>query len=228
MLSQKRFGQEQSNYSAVPINNLGDVLYDVASAMPVHLLAGASDPSGTLLPQQALPHAMFGDVKKLENFHCETNPTWFGLEGNNAGPSSGRRSMLVHSGQALDDMFKYVPSPPVSRLDLACNSIIWRHMAPTAPDTLWCYPYLTTDPFVLRHSPDLYVVGCQPEFATRLVRSDEIDVDAGEEEQRRCRVVLVPQFKSTGELVLVNMRNLDVRCVKFGASGFSQDEQSKP
>lgn len=194
--------------------------------MPVHLLTGASDPSGTLLPQQPLPRAMFGDVKTLKNFHCETNPTWLGLEGSDAESSNGRRSMLVHSGQALDDMHKYVPSPPISRLDIACNSILWRHMAPTAPDTLWCYPYLTTDPFVLRHTPDLYVVGCQPEFATRLVRGDENDGDAGEE-LRRCRVVLVPQFKSSGELVLVNMRNLDVKCVKFGTMGF-KGEQPEP
>ena len=205
------------------MNNLGDFLFEVASAMPVHLLAGASDPSGTLLPQQSLPRAMFGDVKGLNNFKCETNPTWLGLEGSSEGSSSNRRSMLLHSGQAVEDMYKYVPSPPVSRLDLACNSISWRHMAPTAPDTLWCYPYLTTDPFVLRYTPDLYVVGCQPEFGTRLLRSSDMD---SEEEARHCRVVLVPEFKSSGELVLVNMRNLDVKCVKFGTMGFKEQVKS--
>lgn len=193
--------------------------------MPVHLLAGASDPSGTLLPQQSLPRAMFGDVKNMKNFRCETNPTWLGLE--SGGVGSNRRTMLVHSGQAVEDMYKYVPSPPISRLDLACNSISWRHMAPTAPDTLWCYPYLTTDPFIMRYTPDLYAIGCQPEFGTRLLRSGDMESDSmSEAGLRRCRVVLVPEFKSSGELVLVNMRNMEVKCVKFGTMGFKEQAKS--
>jgi DNA polymerase delta subunit 2 len=45
----------------------------------------------------------------------------------------------------------------------------WRHLAPTAPDTLTCYPFVSSDPFVLEECPHAYVVGNQPEFATRLV-----------------------------------------------------------
>lgn len=188
--------------------------------MPVHLLAGATDPSGTLLPQQPLPRAMFGSVKRYEGFNCETNPVWLGVENDDLGSSSGevwKRSLLVHSGQSLEDMYKYVPSPPTSRLDLACATLHWRHAAPTAPDTLWCYPYLTADPFVLQRTPDLYVLGCQPQFGTRLVSSsDYSDGPAEQSEEKKCRVVLIPRFKETGTLVLVNLRNLAVKTVKFG------------
>ena len=79
-------------------------------------------------------------------------------------------------------------------------------MAPTAPDTLWCYPYLGEDPFIMNGLPDMYVVGNQPEFATRLVEGGE-----GE----RCRVVLVPKFVETGTLALVNLSTLDVKTVQF-------------
>ena len=48
----------------------------------------------------------------------------------------------------------------------------------------------------------------------------ESDSRSGGKEERRCRVVLVPEFKRTGELVLVNMRNLEVKCVKFDTMGF--------
>ncbi|KAL5529429.1 hypothetical protein ACEPAG_5414 [Sanghuangporus baumii] len=215
----KRFGQETSNFSPAPTNALGEFLHDIASVMPVHLLPGAKDPSSSLLPQQALPRGMFGDAKSFQNFACETNPVWLGLRTipSEAGQSDLQRLLYVHSGQSVEDMYKYVPSPPTTRLDLACATLQWRHTAPTAPDTLWCYPYLNTDPFVMKQTPDLYIVGCQPEFATRLVSSNDFDDDS--EVERRCRVVLVPSFKDSGCLALVNLRNLEVKCVEFGLLG---------
>ncbi|KAI5124046.1 hypothetical protein M0805_003875 [Coniferiporia weirii] len=219
----KRFGQEASSFSSVPTDTLDDFLLDVAQIMPVHLLAGATDPSGIILPQQPLPRAMFNAANKLGSLSCETNPVWLGLENTLPGSSSDRiqkRSLLVHSGQSLEDMYKYVPSPPTSRLDLACATLQWRHAAPSAPDTLWCYPFLTTDPFVLHRTPDLFVLGCQPEFATRIVSDyDDGAHGQGQGEEKRCRVVLVPGFKDTGTLVLVNMRNLEVRRMEFGERG---------
>lgn len=187
--------------------------------MPVHLLPGSKDPSSTLLPQQALPRGMFGDVKSYRNFVCETNPTLLAVDSASSGnkQSGVQRLLYVHSGQAIEDMYKYVPSPPTTRLDLACATLQWRHVAPTAPDTLWCYPYVNTDPFVLRNTPDLYIVGCQPEFATRLVSSE--DFDDRTEGERRSRVVLVPSFRESGCLVLVNLQTLEVKCVEFGLMG---------
>lgn len=210
---QRRFGQDTNTFSTAPTESLGDFLLEIANVMPVHLLAGATDPSGTLLPQQPLPRAMFGSVKEKDSFKSETNPLWMSIESPSRSMES-KRLLLIHSGQSLEDMYKYVPSPPTTRLDLACATLHWRHAVPTAPDTVWCYPYLTDDPFVLRHTPDLYVLGCQPEFATRFVRSGDY-VDAEDEEEKRCRVVLVPEFKDSGLLVMVNMRNLDVKAIKF-------------
>ncbi len=82
-------------------------------------------------------------------------------------------------------------------------------MAPTAPDTLWCHPYFGVDPFIIRETPDLYIVGGQKKFGTKLVR----------EEGRRCRLVLVPEFSRTGTVVLVNVQRLEVKTVKFGTNG---------
>lgn len=159
---------------------------------------------------------MFGGASKSNNFRCETNPVWLGTESGSPTGRKRKRSVFVHSGQSLEDMYKYVPSPPTTRLDLACASLHWRHSAPTAPDTLWCYPYFTQDPFALQGTPDLYIVGCQPEFATRLVSSNDFD-DTLQEEERRCRVVVVPGFKETGTLVLVNLKNLEVKTIEFGS-----------
>jgi hypothetical protein len=43
-------------------------------------------------------------------------------------------SLLGTGGQTIDDIFKYLPS--TSRLGMAKRTLEWRHVAPTAPDTL--------------------------------------------------------------------------------------------
>jgi DNA polymerase delta subunit 2 len=88
-------------------------------------------------------------------------------------------------------------------------------MAPTAPDTLWCHPYFSSDPFLMQDTPDLYIIGGQPRFNTRLVDED------GDGGRKRCRILLVPAFAKTGLLVLVNLRTLDVKTVEFGVQGMT-------
>lgn len=163
---------------------------------------------------------MFGAVATLPSFACESNPTYISLNtssGSSIGPDDVIRSLLVHSGQPLDDMFKYIPSRPSTRLDLLEATLRWRHLAPTAPDTLWCHPYFTSDPFIIQNTPDIYIVGGQPKFATRLV----VEENGESGRQKRCRVVLVPRFSETGVLVLVNLRTLKVKTVKFHLEGMA-------
>ncbi|KAH9946304.1 DNA polymerase alpha/epsilon subunit B-domain-containing protein [Epithele typhae] len=227
--------------STNPAQNLAKHLTDVCSSMPVHLLPGASDPAATILPQQPLPRSMFGGASHYATFHCESNPAYICIQRNDstastAGPSdasssktksrvddSATRTLLVHSGQPVDDMFKYVPTPPISRMGLTEATLRWRHMAPTAPDTLWCHPYFAKDPFVMARTPDIYAVGNQPEFATKLVEA-EGDPNADDKADRltkRCRIVLLPKFATSGTLVLVNMRTLSVRRTQFAVERMS-------
>jgi DNA polymerase delta subunit 2 len=154
---------------------------------------------------------MFGAVSGLATFYSETNPTIVRLSSPLDSKMSQACDILLTAGQPLNDMFKYVQTPPTTRLDLAEATLLWRHLAPTAPDTLWCHPYFTKDPFVLEKTPDLYVIGNQPEFATKLVVSS-----AAGGEPRRCRVILLPCFSRTGILVLVDLSTLHVRTVKIG------------
>jgi len=204
-----------------PIHDLSNLLADIARSMPIHLLAGSTDPSGIILPQQPLPRAMFGDASAYASFSCETNPTYLRIgigaddELNSNGSSSSHaeeqtRTILISSGQPLNDLSTYVPES-TTRLDLARSILQWRHVAPTAPDTLWCHPFFTTDPFAIRHAPDIYLHGCQPHFATRLVRTDG----------SRCRIVLVPSFAESGTLVLVGLKSLSVRTVNFAVQGIT-------
>jgi len=180
--------------------------------MPVHILPGENDPAGTILPQQPFPRAMFGEISKFASLHCETNPIYLRVQCDEG--ASIARTLLINSGQPLNDLFKYLPSPPNTRLDVLESTLRWRHIAPTAPDTLWCHPYFTKDPFLLTATPDIYIVGCQKRFGTRLVEHGKKACGV-----QRCRLVMVPEFSKTGVLVLVNIRTLDVKTVCFGTEG---------
>ncbi|KAJ7632395.1 DNA polymerase alpha/epsilon subunit B-domain-containing protein [Roridomyces roridus] len=198
----RRYGYDGTSFSPHPTLSLAAHLLDIARSIPVHLLPGETDPSGVILPQQPFPRAMFGAVSSSSSFSCETNPTYLRI---GSGPENVR-TLLVNSGQPLNDMFKYVQTPPVTPISLLESTVRWRHMAPTAPDTLWCHPYFSADPFIIPETPDIYIVGGQEKFGTKVV----VDGDT------KCRLVLVPRFADTGLLVLVNLRTLAVKCVKFG------------
>ncbi|KAJ7219059.1 DNA polymerase alpha/epsilon subunit B-domain-containing protein, partial [Mycena pura] len=212
----RRYGYDATSFSSHPTLTFSAHLLDIARAMPVHLLPGETDPSGVILPQQPFPRAMFGAVSTYESFSCETNPTYLRI----ASSETNTRTLLVNSGQPVNDMLKYVAAPPNTPLSLLESTLRWRHMAPTAPDTLWCHPYFSTDPFLMSGTPDLYVVGGQQRFGTKMVADKDDD-------KKRCRVVLVPRFADTGILVLVNLRTLDVKCVKFGVTGMSGSSEDR-
>ncbi|KAG9015471.1 hypothetical protein FRB94_000076 [Tulasnella sp. JGI-2019a] len=199
----KRFNASKTKYDPAPLNDLTALLTDISRAVPIHIVPGLTDPTGTTLPQQPLPRAMFGKelYKKPDTvFACETNPAWIGV---------GDCEMLAIAGQTIDDLFKYVEG--CDRMEMAKNTLKWRHMAPTAPDTLWCYPFLHRDPFMLEKTPHIYVIGNQPEFASEILTNEEGD--------RRTRIILLPRFSQSGCLVLVNTETLEIKTVSFKVSG---------
>jgi len=193
-----------SAFTPHPTHTLSGHLHDIAQVMPIHLLAGETDPSGTIIPQQALPRGMFAGASSFASFVCETNPTYLRLD-------PLERTLLINSGQPLNDMFKYLPSPPHTRLDILESTLKWRHIAPTAPDTLWCHPYFASDPFIIAQTPDLYIVGGQKKFGTRLVQDGN----------RKCRMIMIPDFSKTGTLVVANLKTLEVRTISFHVSGLA-------
>ena len=83
----------------------------------------------------------------------------------------------------------------------------FQHVAPTAPDTLGCRPYTTTDPFIIGECPHVYFAANQPAFDSRLVRGSD---------GQATRAILVPDFGRTQTCVLVNLATLDCQPVSFG------------
>lgn len=56
------------------------------------------------------------------------------LDDSHAYSSIADFSFLGTGGQTLDDIYKYLPTD--DRLSMARRTLEWRHIAPTAPDTL--------------------------------------------------------------------------------------------
>ena len=41
------------------------------------------------------------------------------------------------------------------------HTLSWKHLAPTTPDTLSCFPYTIDDPFILEEYPQIYFAANQ-------------------------------------------------------------------
>lgn len=61
------------------------------------------------------------------------------------------------------------------RLDIMEALLRWRHLAPTAPDTLPAIPLSEADPFILSAAPAVFFAGCQPAYGTRLITGAGFD-----------------------------------------------------
>jgi DNA polymerase delta subunit 2 len=58
----------------------------------------------------------------------------------------------------------------------------------------------------MKTCPHLYFVGCQPEFGTKVISGPE---------GQSVRLIAVPSFHATKEIILVDTETLDVRKVKI-------------
>lgn len=70
-----------------------------------------------------------------------------------------------------------------------------------------CYPFQDKDQFVIEATPHVYIVGNQPRFESTVVEGAD---------GQSCRIISVPRFKDTSELLLLDMETLEVEVVKFG------------
>ncbi|KKA29511.1 hypothetical protein TD95_001568 [Thielaviopsis punctulata] len=206
----KKYGYDSSTYNPVPSQLFDEFLAEMLPSIPVTLMPGSHDAANVAYPQQPIHTAMFplarqyvaepGTAEDEEGkshgwLDIVTNP-W-------EGEIDGWR-VLGTGGQNVDDVVKYVGSE--DRLGIMEAMCRWRCIAPTAPDTLYSYPFQTDDPFVLKDCPHLLFAGSQPEFSTRMITGSD---------GQKVRLVAIPVFSQTGEICLVDMATLDVTKIKI-------------
>lgn len=69
-----------------------------------------------------------------------------------------------------------------------------------------CYPFQDDDPFVIEECPHVYFVGNQPKFETTVIEGP-----AGQ----TVRLIAVPIFKETGEVVILDTDTLIPAIMRF-------------
>lgn len=201
------YGYDASAYNASPAERLDEFLSDILPALPITLLPGANDPANVALPQQPLHPALFPQSRLYAEPPAATNETIHGLDAVTnpwAGDVEGFR-VLGTGGQTVADLLKYVDD--VDALEVMEMMLRWRCIAPTAPDTLWCYPFQDDDPLLLKDCPHVYFAGCQDKFGKKT-----IDGPAGQ----RVLLVSVPRFRETGQVVVLDLEAGEVEVVEIG------------
>lgn len=71
---------------------------------------------------------------------------------------------------------------------------------------LGCYPFQEKDQFVIEECPHVYFAGNQPDFETSIIEGPE---------GQFVRLIAIPKFKETGELVVLDVDTMEVEIVKF-------------
>ncbi|KIW72071.1 hypothetical protein PV04_00292 [Phialophora macrospora] len=212
----RKYGYDSASYNPIPTAHLDQFLAELLPSIPITIMAGEQDPANASLPQQSIHPAMFPHARAYSSTNIadpeEEDPGWLDSVTNPwDGDVEGWRFM-GNSGQPVDDILKYIDvggpggRGPDERLEILASLLRWRCGAPTAPDTLWCYPFQDRDPFVIDECPHVFFVGNQPKFDTTIIHGP-----AGQQ----VRLITLPKFHKTGELVLVDSETLDVEVVKF-------------
>lgn len=206
----KTYGYDSSSYNAAPTDRLDQWLASLLPSMPVTLLPGEQDPTSTSLPQQPIHPAMFPHSRAYMQPPTSLGkpgeePGWFDSQTNPCDLSVDGYRLLGTGGQPVDDVYKYIPNCE-NRLEMMEAMLRWRLTAPTAPDTLWCYPFQDGDQFVMKDCPHLYFVGNQPKFETTVIEGPV---------GQQVRLVALPKFRESGEVVLVDMETLEPEVIKF-------------
>ncbi|CAH9105630.1 unnamed protein product [Cuscuta epithymum] len=197
LLNGQNIGSKDQSKLSEPIKELDIMLTQIASGIPLDVMPGPSDPANFSLPQQRLHRCLFPGSSTYNTFRSCTNPHCFELD---------KIRFLGTSGQNIDDLNKY--SEAKDKLEFMERTLKWRHLAPTAPNTLGCYPYDDRDPFFIESCPHVYFVGNQDEYDTRLIKGSEGQV---------VRLIGIPRFAETGVAVVLNMRNLECYTLSIGA-----------
>ena len=212
----KKYGYDASAYNPTPTAHLDQFMSELLPSIPITIMAGEQDPANQSLPQQPIHPAMFPHSRAYSSANInepeDEEPGWFDSVTNPWDSDIEGFRFMGNSGQPVDDILKYVDlggpdgKDAEGRLEVMEAMLRWRSGAPTAPDTLWCYPFQERDQFVIEQCPHVFFVGNQPKFDTAVIEGP-----AGQQ----VRLISIPRFSETGELVLLDAETLKPEIVQF-------------
>ncbi|KAL3797909.1 hypothetical protein ACHAW5_009976 [Stephanodiscus triporus] len=208
----------------------------LASGIPVDYVPGWHDPTNANWPQRPLhPCLLPSSCTYVDIFGRGTNPYECGDGGGGGGGEGGGVRVLGSDGLNVADLRRFLATRVVatttaaddddvdpdagvvvvpSSIDALHRTLVYGHVAPTGPDSLPTFPSCECDPFVMSRAPDVYFAGNCDRFETRLVDGRGEEIEGGGAAVDDCaggatRLVCVPSFALTGEVVLVKLRSLE-------------------
>jgi len=196
-MSKSAAQREVASRAAAPVRMFDAMLSQLCNAVPVDVMPGADDPASHTVPQQPLAKCLLPmSVDAKDALKLVTNPYSCTVRG---------RTLLGTSGQPVNTLLRYTAD--VSPMDLLRSTLRWRHLAPCAPDTLAMYPFHKRDPLVIEETPHVYFSGNQDEFESTV----EVDGD------HSVRLLRLPSFSATRQIVLVDLADCTATTMSFGA-----------
>ncbi|KAH9599419.1 DNA polymerase delta subunit [Trypanosoma melophagium] len=230
--------------SAMLMSELDNIMTRIADTIEVDLMPGDFDMSNAFQPQQPLHPLLLPEAARRSSLKLVTNPYEFSVFPSTSTvpkltstgkPSEGGTTFFVSSGSSLNDVCRETKYP--TRLDAMSMILRSGCACPTAPNTLFSYPFKDSDPFLFPSAPHCFVCCDQPEMQTRWEslesfgpNSDAIMDEEGYEnnnDNAGLRLICIPSFARTGVLVLVdvNSPNLDTVTVNFSSSASNGTSQ---
>jgi DNA polymerase delta subunit 2 len=179
---------------------------DLAAALHVDLMPGASDPANHALPQDPMHPYLFPEARKCGRLRSVTNP-YEATVGELDDHCTGFH-LIGHSGQPVMDIMR---CSSLGSLDALMLCLRASHLAPTAPDTLAAQPFRDTDPFVMKTKPHLLFSG-----GSLRAQNQWLSTSSDNPTVSGTQCVCVPSFYHQPAVVLISMRDLrDVRIEEF-------------
>jgi DNA polymerase delta subunit 2 len=143
-----------------------------------------------------------------------------GGDGNDGGAVPGADG-TSGDDEAQRERRKTTMRPPTA-IECLIRTLEWSHLCPTGPSSVPTVPHTGSDPMVLPDRlPDVYFCGNCDRFDTCLVQPIDEDVNGGGGKDEPpspphvTRLIAVPDFSRTGQVVLVQLDSLQVRVLQF-------------
>lgn len=141
-------------------------------------------------------YVLFSESSAYPTLKTTSNPyhiEWSGLH------------IMGTSGQNTDDIARN--STIVEPMAILESVVRWAHIAPTCPDTLGCFPFRDSDPFILDSLPHVLFTANQDAFGHKMLETTDGTVS----------LISIPSFSHTQSVVYLNLRTLVAEEVKFAS-----------
>ncbi|OMH81519.1 DNA polymerase delta small subunit [Zancudomyces culisetae] len=201
LITNEQVSQDSTRILRANFGKLDEYFNQLSSLLPLIVMPGETDPVTRLFPQQKFPTTLFQKSSTKSTFLPTTNPINITID-----------DVLIMgtSGQNIDDYYRCVPGTRNDdtglRAEIASSTLKSRVLSPTCPDTLPTFPNSEMDPFTILQTPHVYFIGNQPEFKCRTFQYPN---------GIKVLIILIPKFKYTNQVVLLNLNTLSCSLLSF-------------